>query len=179
MLLSTDSLLTAPDLCWTGPFLYQSAIRLEKTSVLILALGPPATTEIAVWIGRCTGAPGHGRGRMGAKRTVGAHPAGTEAPGGRMRAGRSGTVLSWGRAERGGLSCHSAAPSLSLCTQSSRVFHVPEYGCVAAESRAFCPFARESWDFSIKEIGKHHLSVSSGESAGSALKSSPSDSGMV
>lgn len=110
MLLSTDSLLTAPDLCWTGPFLYQSAIRLEKTSILILALGPPATTEIAVWIGRCMGAPGHGRGRMGAKRTAGAHPAGAEALGGRMRAGLIGTVLSWGRAECGGLSCHSAAP---------------------------------------------------------------------
>lgn len=51
MLLSAASLFIAPDLCRTGPFLYQSAIRSEKTSILIVALGPTATTEIAVWIG--------------------------------------------------------------------------------------------------------------------------------
>lgn len=67
MLLSTDFLLIAPDLCWTGPFLYQPAFRLEKTSILIVALGLPATTEIAVWIGCCTGARGHGRDRSKAR----------------------------------------------------------------------------------------------------------------
>lgn len=67
MLLPTASLPLAPDLCWTGPFLYQSALRSGKTSIPILAPGLPATTEIAVWIGCCRGAQGHSRDRRRAK----------------------------------------------------------------------------------------------------------------